>query len=117
MCPPAPTGDAETRRFPAARQQPVAAVQHSMRGGGQIPADLHADQAAAGEGQDAHFCGSRGPMLPPQALPGAVRYSRMRAQLGAPHPVQVRLQTSTPFSSDIFGENNRMSSAFLWNLA
>lgn len=61
-----------------------------MRGGGQVPAHLHAAPAAAGSGQDAGVCRSAGQVLQAQAVHGAVWRSRLRAQLRAARAVQVR---------------------------
>lgn len=83
------SGDPEAAGLAAPRQQPAAAVQHPVWGGGQVPAHLHAAEAATGAGKDAAVRGNRGEMLQTQTVPGTVRYSCLRAQLGAARPVQV----------------------------
>lgn len=74
-----PVGDPEASGLPASWQQPAAAVQHQVWGGGQVPAHLHAAEAAAGSGQDAGVCWSVGQVLQAQTVPGTVWYSCLRA--------------------------------------
>lgn len=83
------SGDPEASGLSAPWWQSAAAVQHQVWGGGQVPAHLHAAEAAAGSGQDAGVCGSGGQMLQTQAVPGTVQHSCLRSQLRAARPVQV----------------------------
>lgn len=83
------SGHPEAPGLTAAGQQSAAAVQHQVWGGGQVPAHLHAAEAAVGSGQDAGVCWSTGQMLQAQTLPGAVWCSCLRTQLRVACAVQV----------------------------
>lgn len=82
-------GDSEAAGLSAAGQLSVAAVQRQVWRGGQVPAHLHAPQAASGAWQDAAVCGHCGPMLPPEALPRAVQHPSLCAKLRASCALQV----------------------------
>lgn len=96
----------------AARQQSVAAVQRQMRGGGQVPADLHAAEAATGSGQDAGVCGSSGQVLQAQTLFGTVWYPCLCSQLRAAHSVQVSRSLTCELSNSLHQILLEVSSRF-----